>query len=180
VQNHDLGYRTRTRTARRRPGHESDTFANNWPGGAGITRTFPHASGRSRGMFWKHYFDWGRGNLREKIKAACQLRGKSRRAPRGSVIDLQDNARSSGVLCRAASSAGTAISTSALAESDAQWEPSRSNYTAYREVRAGGRGGKVWVGLPGKPAASPCTAEGSVTDPLLPAGGADRRKRTLP
>ncbi len=67
----------------------------------------------------------------------------------GSAIDLQDNARSSGVYAaRVQGRQGNLYVR--IGGSDAQWEPSMSRYVDYREY-AQGAGWKVWVGLPGNP-----------------------------
>jgi alpha-amylase len=67
----------------------------------------------------------------------------------GSAIHLQDNARSSGVYA-ARIEGRHGVLYVRIGGSDAQWQPSMSNYSGYREY-AQGAGWKVWVALPGNP-----------------------------
>jgi alpha-amylase len=144
VQNHDLGYRT-NEDGTPQQGHEADKFANNWQVEQAYAHVLTHPGVPT--VFWKHYFDWGT-DLRNKIKALVNAR-KVAGVHAGSAIHLQDNARSNGVYAaRVVGRHGDLYVR--LGGNDSQWEPSRSNYAAYREY-AQGAGWKVWVGLPGNP-----------------------------
>ena len=145
VQNHDLGYRT-NEDGTPQPGHESDKFAHNWQLEQAYAHVLTHPGVPT--VFWKHYFDFG-ADLRNKIRALVNAR-KVAGVHAGSAVHLQDNARASGVYAaRVVGRHGDLYVR--LGGSDAQWEPSRSNYGGYREY-AHGAGWKVWVGLPGNPA----------------------------
>ena len=144
VQNHDLGYRTNEDGTPQR-GHESDKFANNWQVEQAYAHVLTHPGVPT--VFWKHYFDWGT-DLRNKIKALVNAR-KVAGVHAGSAVDLQDNARASGVYAARVVGRHGALYVR-VGGSDAQWEPSRSSYSGYREY-AQGAGWKVWVGLPGNP-----------------------------
>ncbi len=144
VQNHDLGYRTKEDGTPEK-NHESDTFANNWQVEQAYAHVLTHPGVPT--VFWKHYFDWGM-DLRNKIRALVNAR-KVAGVHAGSAVDLQDNARASGVYAARVVGRNGALYVR-IGGSDAQWEPSRSSYSGYREY-AQGAGWKVWVGLPGNP-----------------------------
>jgi alpha-amylase len=95
----------------------------------------------------EYYFDWG-GVLRYRIRAAINAR-KVAGVTSGSALFLQSNARSRGVYAAMVSGKNGLLYVR-VGGSDADWQPSDSNYRDYREY-AYGAGWKVWVGLPGNP-----------------------------
>ena len=144
VENHDTGFRTNP-DGSPEPGHTSDSFANNWQVEQAYAVILTHPGIPC--VYWKHYFQWGQ-DLQSKIKALINAR-KAAGVNSGSTIDLQDNARQSGIY--AARIAGTHGDLYVrVGGDDTQWQPSTSNYTDYREYAAGS-GWKVWVKLPGNP-----------------------------
>ena len=144
VQNHDLGYRT-NEDGTPQQGHESDKFANNWQIEQAYAQVLTHPGVPT--VFWKHYFDWGT-DLRNKIDALINAR-KVAGVHAGSALHLQDNARAAGVYAARVDGRHGELYVR-IGGSDAQWEPSMSNYSGYREY-AQGAGWKVWVKLPGNP-----------------------------
>ena len=105
-------------------------------------RARPHASGYPDGLLGALLRL--RTDLRERIEALINAR-KVAGVHAGSAVDLQDNARSSGVYAaRVVGRRGDLYVR--LGGTDAEWEPSRSHYSGYREY-AKGAGWKVWVGL---------------------------------
>jgi alpha-amylase len=144
VQNHDLGYRTNDDGTPQKD-HQSDLFANNWQVEQAYAHVLTHPGVPT--VFWKHYFDWG-PDLRNKIAALVNAR-KVAGVHAGSVVHLQDNARSRGVYA-ARVEGRFGILYVRIGGSDVQWEPSMSNYHHYREY-AHGAAWKVWVALPGNP-----------------------------
>lgn len=144
VQNHDLGYRTNEDGTPQKD-HESDVFANNWQVEQAYAHVLTHPGVPT--VFWKHYFDWG-ADLQGKIRALINAR-KVAGVHAGSALDLQDNARSAGVYAARVEGRHGALYVR-LGGSDAQWTPSMSGYSGYREY-AQGAGWKVWIALPGNP-----------------------------
>jgi alpha-amylase len=144
VQNHDLGYRT-NEDGTPQKGHESDKFANGWQVEQAYAHILTHPGVPT--VFWKHYFDWG-SDLRMKIAALVNAR-KAAGVHAGSAVFLQDNARQAGVYAARVDGRNGELYVR-IGGSDANWEPSRSNYSGYREY-ARGAGWKVWVKLPGNP-----------------------------
>lgn len=67
----------------------------------------------------------------------------------GSALHLQDNARAAGVYAARVEGRHGDLYVR-VGGDDAQWAPSRSGYSGYREY-AQGAGWKVWIGLPGNP-----------------------------
>jgi len=98
LENHDTGYRT-NEDGTPQPGHESDSFANDWEVEQGYAVILTHLGVPT--VYWKHYFDWG-GDLRDKIRALINAR-KVAGVHAGSAAHPQDNARTGRGLCGAAS-----------------------------------------------------------------------------
>lgn len=144
LENHDTGYRTQP-NGKPEEHHEHDSFENNWQVEQGYAQILTHPGVPC--VYWKHYFDWGSG-LREKIKALINAR-KAAGVHAGSKLSLQDNARSKGIYAAAVSGRNGDLYVR-IGGSDAEWQPSHSNYSDYREYAAG-NGWKVWVKLPGNP-----------------------------
>lgn len=144
VQNHDLGYRT-NEDGTPQQNHESDKFANGWQVEQAYAHVLAHPGVPT--VFWKHYFDWG-ADLRMKIAALINAR-KVAGVHAGSAVFLQDNARQAGVYAARVDGRNGELYVR-IGGSDANWEPSKSNYSGYREY-ARGAGWKVWVKLPGNP-----------------------------
>jgi alpha-amylase len=145
AENHDTGFRTKE-DGTPEPGHESDSFANNWQVEQAYALLLTHPGVPC--VYWKHYFEWGQ-DLQNKIRALINAR-KVAGVNSGSATDLQDNARQAGVY--AARVVGTHGDLYVrVGGDDNQWQPSASGYTDYREY-AQGVGWKVWVKLPGNPA----------------------------
>src|SRR5439155_15592395 len=124
---------------------EVDVFANNWQVEQAYAHVLTHPGVPT--VFWKHYFDWG-ADLQNKIRALINAR-KIAGVHAGSALHLQDNARSAGVYAARVEGRHGDLYV-LLGGSDAQWEPSRSGYSGYREY-AQGAGWKVRVGLPANP-----------------------------
>jgi hypothetical protein len=98
-------------------------------------------------MYWKHYFEWGT-SLQQKIKALINAR-KVAGIHSGSAISLQNDAASAGVYAaRVVGRNGTLYVR--IGGSDAEWQPSFSNYTDYSRVRTGSRVEGL-AGLAGQP-----------------------------
>jgi len=143
IENHDTAYRTNEDGSRK--DNLSDSYANDWEVEQAYAQILTHPGVPT--VFWKHYFDWGQ-ELRSKIQAMINAR-KVAGVHAGSELNLQDNARQAGVYAaRVAVRNGDLFVR--IGGSDANWQPSNSNYVNYREYAAGS-GWKVWVGLPGNP-----------------------------
>jgi alpha-amylase len=144
LENHDTGYRT-DEDGNPQKDHDKDSFLNGWEVEQGYAYILTHPGVPS--VYWKHYFDWGK-NLRERIKALINAR-KVAGVHAGSVLYVQQNAKAKNVYAaRVAGSKGDLYVR--VGGSDADWQPSASNYKDYREY-AWGDGWKVWVGSPGNP-----------------------------
>ncbi|MGA2702781.1 MAG: alpha-amylase family glycosyl hydrolase [Isosphaeraceae bacterium] len=144
LENHDTGYRTRE-DGSFEDQHQFDSFANTWEVEQAYAYILTHPGVPC--VFWKHYFDWG-NELRYKIRALINAR-KIAGVKSGSALSPQDNARQKGVY--AAMVAGLKGDLYVrIGGSDADWQPSYSNYKDYREY-AYSAGSKVWVKLPSNP-----------------------------
>lgn len=144
LENHDTGYRTND-DGTPQTGHQFDSFANNWQVEQAYAQILTHPGVPC--VYWKHYFDWG-SDLQNKIKALINAR-KVAGIHAGSKVDLQDNAKYSGVYAARIEGRNADLYVR-IGGSDQQWQPSASGYTDYREY-AQGAGWKVWVRLPGNP-----------------------------
>lgn len=145
IENHDTGYRTND-DGTPQPGHDHDTFANNWEAEQAYAFILTHPGVPC--VYWKHYFDSG-ADLRNKIRALINAR-KVAGVNSGSTVVIQNNAIGRGVY--AAKVSGTHGSLYVrIGGSDADWTPSMSHFSGYREY-AVGSGWHVWVALPGNPA----------------------------
>lgn len=144
LENHDTGYRTND-DGTPQPGHEFDSFANNWEVEQAYVYILTHPGVPC--VYWKHYFDWG-DNLRNEIVALINAR-KVAFVTSGSPLFLQGNARARGVYAaRIQGKLGDLYVR--IGGSDDDWQPFFSSYRNYREY-ASGAGWKVWVGLSGNP-----------------------------
>ncbi|VTR94357.1 alpha-amylase : Alpha amylase catalytic region OS=Methylobacterium nodulans (strain ORS2060 / LMG 21967) GN=Mnod_0201 PE=4 SV=1: Alpha-amylase [Gemmata massiliana] len=145
VENHDTGYRTKPNGSPEKD-HEKDSFANNWEVEQAYAYVLTHTGVPC--VYWKHYFDWG-GDLRERIKALINAR-KVAGVHSGSDLYVQQNAKAKGVYAaRVKGSKGDLYVR--VGGTDADWQPSSSNYKDYREYAAG-EGWRVWVGILNNPA----------------------------
>jgi alpha-amylase len=144
LENHDTGYRTKE-DGTPEPGHQFDSFANNWQVEQAYAQILTHPGVPS--VYWKHYFDWG-SDLQNKIRALINAR-KVAGINAGSQVDLQENAKYSGVYAARITGRSGELYVR-IGGSDQQWQPSASGYSDYREY-AQGAGWKVWVKLPGNP-----------------------------
>ena len=144
LENHDTGYRT-NEDGTPQQNHKYDSFANNWEVEQGYAYILTHPGIPC--VYWKHYFDWG-NDLKEKIKALINAR-KVAGIKSGSQLWVQNNAGYKGVYAARIVGAHGDLYVR-VGGSDADWQPSFSNYHGYREY-AQGAGWKVWVGLPGNP-----------------------------
>jgi len=160
VQNHDLGYRT-NEDGTPQQNHEADKFANGWQVEQAYAHVLTHPGVPT--VFWKHYFDWG-SDLRNKIDALINAR-KAAGVHAGSVVHLQDNARLNGVYAARIDGRHGELYVR-IGGNDGKWEPSRSNYTGYREY-AQGAGWKVWVKLPGNPPLQQAPLRGALPVPTF-------------
>ena len=145
VENHDTGYRT-NEDGTPEPDHVFDSFTNGWQVEQAYAHVLTHPGVPT--VYWKHYFDWG-STLREKLKALINAR-KVAGVNSGSAVHLQDNAAARGVYAAFIEGTHGPLYVR-IGGSDADWQPSFSNYSNYREYAAGD-GWKVWVALPGNPA----------------------------
>lgn len=144
LENHDTGYRT-NEDGTPQEGHQFDSFANNWQVEQAYAQILTHPGVPC--VYWKHYFEWG-SDLQNKIKALMNAR-KMAGVTSGSKVDLQENARTSGVYAAKVSGRNGDLYVR-IGGSDQQWQPSNSGYADYREY-AQGAGWKVWIRLPGNP-----------------------------
>lgn len=144
VENHDTGYRTNDDGTPQKD-HLSDSFANNWQVEQAYAQILTHPAVPC--VYWKHYFDWG-SDLQNKIKALINAR-KVAGVNAGSKVDLQENAKYSGVYAARITGRNGELFVR-IGGSDQQWQPSASGYSDYREY-AQGAGWKVWVKLAGNP-----------------------------
>lgn len=145
VENHDTGFRTEE-NGRPEQGHELDSFANGREVEQAYAYVLTHPGVPC--VYWKHVFDWG-PDLRSKIRALINAR-KVAGVHGGSALRLQNNARARGVYA-ARVEGGKGPLYVRIGGSDADWQPSASGYSGYREY-ARGADWKVWVGLPNNPA----------------------------
>jgi alpha-amylase len=158
LENHDTGYRT-NEDGSPQEHHQFDSFLNDWQVEQGYTYILTHPGVPS--VYWKHYFDWGT-DLREKIKALINAR-KVAGVHSGSAIHVQHNAQAKGVYAaRVVGRQGDLYVR--IGGSDMDWQPSDSNYQAYREY-ANGMGWKVWVGLPENPGVQHASLRGALPIP---------------
>lgn len=144
VENHDTGYRT-NEDGTPQHDHKFDSFANTWEVEQAYAYILTHPGVPC--VYWKHYFDWG-DVLRNRIRALVNAR-KVAGVTSGSNLYPQSNARSRGVYAALIVGKDGPLYVR-IGGSDADWQPSDSNYRDYREY-AYGAGWKVWVGLPGNP-----------------------------
>lgn len=144
VENHDTGYRT-NEDGTPQSDHKFDSFSNTWEVEQAYAYILTHPGVPC--VFWKHYFDWG-GVLRNRIRALINAR-KVAGITSGSTLFPQSNARSKGVYAAMVSGKNGPLFVR-VGGTDADWQPSDSNYRDYREY-AFGAGWKVWIGLPGNP-----------------------------
>jgi alpha-amylase len=144
VENHDTGYRT-NEDGTPEDKHVFDSFANNWQVEQAYAMILTHPGLPS--VYWKHYFEWG-DDLQNKIQALINAR-KVAAVHSGSNLYVQSNARQAGVYA-AAVKGNNGMLFVRIGGSDANWQPSFSHYSHYREY-AQGAGWKVWVQLPGNP-----------------------------
>ena len=142
VENHDTGYRTND-DGTPQQNHQFDSFANNWQVEQAYAHILTHPGVPT--VYWKHYFDWG-ADLQNKIKALINAR-KIAGIHAGSKVDLQDNAKYSGVYAARITGRNGELYVR-IGGGDQQWQPSASGYTDYRSY-AQGAGWNVWVKLPG-------------------------------
>ena len=144
LENHDTGYRT-NEDGTPQPGHKYDSFQNGWEVEQAYAQILTHPGVPT--VYWKHYFDWGQ-DLTNKIQALINAR-KVAGVHAGSTLFLQDNARVKGIYAARIQGRNGDLYVR-VGGSDADWQPSDSSYSDYREY-AQGIGWKVWVGLPGNP-----------------------------
>ncbi len=145
LENHDTGYRT-NEDGSPQPHNERDSFLNNWEVEQGYAYTLTHPGVPC--VYWKHYFDWGT-DLRAKIKALINAR-KVAGVNAGSTVYTQQNAQQRGVYAACVTGKNGGELYVRVGGSDADWQPSDSNYKDYREYAAG-NGWKVWDKIPGNP-----------------------------
>jgi len=158
LENHDTGYRT-NEDGSPQEHHQFDSFLNDWQVQQGYAYILTHPGLPS--VYWKHYFDWGT-DLREKIKALINAR-KVAGVHSGSALHLQHNAQAKGIYAaRVVGRQGDLYVR--IGGSDMDWQPSDSNYQAYREY-ANGMGWKVWVGLPENPGVQHASLKGALPIP---------------
>ncbi len=144
LENHDTGYRT-NEDGSAELHHEFDSFMNDWQVEQGYAHILTHPGVPC--VYWKHYFDWGT-DLQAKIRALINAR-KVAGIHSGSTVYTQQNAQARGVYA-AAVTGYFGVLYVRIGGSDADWQPSYSDYRDYREY-ARGSGWTVWVGLPGNP-----------------------------
>jgi alpha-amylase len=144
LENHDTGYRT-NEDGTPQEHHKFDSFANTWEVEQAYAQILTHPGVPC--VYWKHYFDWG-GELRNKIGALINAR-KVAGVHAGSALHLQENARANGVYAARVDGRNGELYIR-IGGTDADWQPSFSNYQDYREY-ARGAGWTVWVKLPGNP-----------------------------
>ncbi|SUS05693.1 Alpha-amylase [uncultured Defluviicoccus sp.] len=159
LENHDTGFRT-NEDGTPEQHHEFDSFANNWQVEQAYAQILTHPGVPT--VYWKHYFDWGT-DLQNKIRALINAR-KVAGVNAGSQLNLQDNARASGVYAARIVGAHGALYVR-IGGDDSSWQPSFSGYRDYREY-AQGNGWKVWVGLPGNPPFQQAPLHGPLAVPV--------------
>lgn len=140
LENHDTGWRTNEDLTNEKD-HDYDSFLNNWQVEQGYAYILTHPGIPC--VFWKHYFDWGT-DLKDKIKALIIAR-KVAGVNSGSIIHTQNNAREAGVYGAMIEGINGQLYVR-IGGDDNSWNPSRSNYSDYRQYAAG-NGWKVWVKL---------------------------------
>ncbi len=144
AENHDTGYRTHE-DGTPEPDHVFDSFENNWEIQQAYAYLLTHPGVPC--VYWKHYFDWG-SDLQAKLKALINAR-RVAGVTSGSELNIQQNAWHANVYAaRVVGSKGKLYVR--IGGDDQTWNPSKSNYTDFREYAAGD-GWKVWVALPGNP-----------------------------
>ncbi len=144
LENHDTGYRT-NEDGSAELHHEFDSFMNDGQVEQGYAHILTHPGVPC--VYWKHYFGWGT-DLQAKIRALINAR-KVAGIHSGSAVYTQQNAQARGVYA-AAVTGYFGVLYVRIGGSDADWQPSYSDYRDYREY-ARGSGWNVWVGLPGNP-----------------------------
>jgi len=158
LENHDTGYRTND-DGTPQPDHQFDSFANNWQVEQAYAQILTHPGVPC--VYWKHYFDWG-SELQNKIRALINAR-KVAGVNAGSKVDLQTNARDTGVYAARISGRNGELYVR-IGGSDQQWQPSASGYSDYREY-AQGADWRVWVKLPGNPPVQQASRRGVLPVP---------------
>jgi alpha-amylase len=158
AENHDTGYRTEEDGTPQK-NHQFDSFANNWQVEQAYAHLLTHPGVPT--VYWKHYFDWG-SDLQNKIKALINAR-KVTGINAGSKVDLQENAKYSGVYAARVTGRNGELYVR-IGGSDQQWEPAASGYTEYRSY-AQGAGWHVWVKLPGNPLVQAAAFRGALPVP---------------
>jgi alpha-amylase len=158
VENHDTGYRTNDDGTPQKD-HQFDSFANNWQVEQAYAQILTHPGVPT--VYWKHYFDWG-SDLQNKIRALINAR-KVAGVHAGSRVDLQENARYSGLYAARISGRNGELYVR-VGGSDEQWQPSASGYTDYRSY-AQGAGWHVWVKIPGNPPVEQAPLRGELPVP---------------
>ncbi|HEX3150731.1 MAG TPA: alpha-amylase family glycosyl hydrolase [Gemmataceae bacterium] len=144
LENHDTGYRT-DEDGNPEKNHERDQFLNGWEVEQGYAYILTHPGVPS--VYWKHYFDWGT-RLQSRIKALINAR-KVAGVKSGSTLYVQQNAKAKGVYAARIQGVNGDLFVR-VGGTDADWQPSTSNYKDYREYTAG-EGWRVWVAVPGNP-----------------------------
>jgi alpha-amylase len=145
LENHDTGYRT-NEDGTPENGHSSDNFQKGWEVEQAYAYILTHPGIPC--VYRKHYFDWG-DDLQKKIQALINAR-KVAGVHAGCVLYPQTNARDKGIYAATIPGRNGQLYVR-IGGSDADWQPSTSNYRDYRDY-AHGEGWKVWVSLPGNPA----------------------------
>ena len=160
IENHDTGYRTNDDGSPQLH-HDHDSFLNDWQVEQAYAYILTHPGLPC--VYWKHYFDWG-PDLKARINALINAR-KVAGVNAGSVVHTQHNAQKRGVYAAFVSGKNGAELYVRVGGSDAEWQPSHSNYKDYREYAAG-NGWKVWVKLLGNPPVKQASLAGALPVPL--------------
>ncbi len=158
VENHDTGYRTND-DGTPQQNNKMDSFMNDWQVEQAYAYILTHPGVPT--VYWKHYFDWG-PDLTAKIKALINAR-KVAGVHAGSTIYTQQNAQQRGVYAAYITGSKGSLYVR-IGGSDADWQPSYSNYKDYREYAAGA-GWKVWVKIPGDPEVRQAPLKGALPVP---------------
>jgi alpha-amylase len=158
VENHDTGYRTND-DGTPQQNNKTDSFMNDWQVEQAYAYILTHPGVPT--VYWKHYFDWGY-DLTAKIKALINAR-KVAGVHAGSTIYTQQNAQQRGIYAAFITGRNGDLYVR-IGGSDADWQPSYSNYKDYREYAAGA-GWKVWVKIPGNPEVKQAALKGALPVP---------------
>jgi alpha-amylase len=165
LENHDTGYRTNDDGSPQLH-NDNDSFMNDWQVEQAYSYILTHPGVPC--VYWKHYFDWG-PDLRAKIKALINAR-KVAGVTAGSTVYTQQNAQKRGVYAALVTGKNGGELYVRVGGSDAEWQPSYSNYQDYREYAAGS-GWKVWVKIPGNPPVKQASVAGTLPVPVYREAG---------